>query len=108
MATCHAWWSEHPLVVPEAFAILVVTTVAIIVYIASKIQARNPAIWNAREELLRLRLQCTCLEQRLQLAHEEGWDWEMRDRLAQQLRSSRCQLAHMTAEMDDPSESAAR
>lgn len=89
---------------PEAFAILVVATVAVISYVASKVQARNPAIWNAKEELIRLRLQCSCLEQRLQLAQEENWEWEMRDRLAQQLRSSRCQLAHMTAEMDDPTE----
>ena len=87
---------------PEAFAVLFVFTVATISYVASKIHARNPAMWNARNELIRLRVQCASLEQRLLLARREQWDEEMRASIAQQLRSSRSQLAHMTAEMDDP------
>jgi len=88
--------------VPEALAILFVFTVATISYVASKFHARNPAVWNARAELIRLRVQCASLEQRLQVARRENWDGEMCARIAQELRSTRFQLAHMAAEMDDP------
>lgn len=86
---------------PEALAVLFVTTVSVICYIAAKIQARNPAQWDARKELVRLRQQRAYLEERLALAREENWDSEMCDHILQQLRATRSELAHMTAEMDD-------
>lgn len=86
---------------PEALAVLFVTTVSVICYIAAKVQARNPAHWDARKELLRLRQQRDYLEQRLELAREENWGREMCEHLRQQLRATRSELAHMTAEMDD-------
>lgn len=89
---------------PETFAVLFVVTVAMISFIASKIHARNPEVWNAREELKRLRVQHASLKERLEIADRENWEGEMRELIVTQLRSTRSQLAHMTAEMDDPRE----
>ena len=84
---------------PEALAILFVGVTCTVCYVAARLHARNPRVWNPHQELQRLEVRCATLEQRLQRAHAENWEAEMKRSLADQLRSTRCELAHMRAEM---------
>jgi hypothetical protein len=86
---------------PEALAIVFVLTTCAVCYVAARLHARNPQVWNAHQELKRLEVRCVSLESRMETAARENWDAQMRRAVADELRSTRMQLAHMRAEMDD-------
>lgn len=85
---------------PEALAIVFVVITSVVCYCAARLHARNPAVWNFHQELKRLEVRCAWLEHRLDTAARENWDGQMRRAVADELRSTRMQLAHMRAEKD--------
>jgi hypothetical protein len=78
---------------PEAFAVVIVFVVALGVYVGALIHSRNPANFNARQDLERLRQQEAWLRQRLHLAEQEKWSGDMVARLTEELGATSQQLA---------------
>lgn len=62
---------------PEALIVVAVFVIAVIIYVAMWLQTRDPALYNARDELARLQHQMKWLEERLAKARKEQWGKEM-------------------------------
>jgi hypothetical protein len=67
---------------PEAFAIVAVFAVAVVVYVGAWWQARDPRRRDARAELAQLRQHHGWLQERLAVARRERWGEEMVAQLA--------------------------
>lgn len=80
---------------PETFAVVLVFVVSIIVYVAAKIQARNPVHHHPSVRREQLQSQHAWLEERLLRAERENWGPEMRHSIAEQLAATRRKLSEV-------------
>ena len=78
---------------PEALAVLAVFVVAIVAWFGAWMHTRNPANYDARGEVARLRQHAAWLEQRLELAQRERWGGDMVASLQEEVESTAQQLA---------------
>jgi hypothetical protein len=78
---------------PEALALLAVFVVAVAAWIAAWMHTRNPANYNARAELERLRRQAIWLEERLDVARREKWASDMIGPISDELGATLQRLA---------------
>ncbi|MSU71096.1 MAG: hypothetical protein EXS43_01980 [Opitutus sp.] len=69
----------------EAFAVIAVFFVTVVVYVAVWLQARDPAQNTPQHELARLQTREAWLWQRLEIARRENWGGEMRTAIANEL-----------------------
>ncbi len=82
---------------PEAFAVVAVFVIALVIYFAMWMQTRDPALNKPHEELARLQHQVTWLEDRLARARHEQWGEHMIAPLADEYAATMAQLAQATA-----------
>ena len=78
---------------PEALAVLAVFVVAIAAWLGAWMHTRNPANYNARDEVARLQQQAAWLEQRLAVAQRERWSPDMVDVLCDEIDQTSEHLA---------------
>ena len=88
---------------PEALAVAVVFIVAIVAWFGAWLNARNPANYNARDEMARLRHHAAWLEQRLETAQRERWGEDMVENISDELATTSAQLEQLAASTKDPS-----
>ena len=81
---------------PEAFAIVAVFVVAVVVYVGAWLQSRDPRKRNAAEELAQLRQHHGWLRERLEVARRERWGEEMVTQLAAEHEALSRRLAEKT------------
>ena len=86
---------------PEALAVLAVVVVTIVAWFGAWMHARNPANYNARDEVARLRQHSAWLHQRLELAQRERWGGDMIASLSDEIEATAEQLARASRRSGD-------
>lgn len=81
---------------PEALAVFVVFIISVVVYVAARIHASNPANYRPDEELKRLAQQEDWLNERLTRAQREGWSEEMHHSIKRDLHDNAVQRHRAT------------
>jgi len=82
---------------PEALVVLAVFVVTIAAWLGAWMHARNPANYNVRLEIERLKQQAAWLEERLDVACRERWATDMIASISDELGAITQQLAQISA-----------
>jgi hypothetical protein len=82
---------------PEALAVVAVFVVAVVAWLGAWLHARDPANYNARAEVERLRHHAVWLQQRLEVAQREAWSEDMVANLSDELDATVRQLEQTDA-----------
>ncbi len=77
---------------PEAIAVLLVTTICVGLYIFARVQALDPSTRNVSDELKQMQQHRDWLQERLERAKRENWDVDMVKDLHLQMAQAARQL----------------
>ena len=73
---------------PEAFAVIAVSVIAVFIYVMMWLKSRDPAFYKPKEELARLQHQLVWLEDRQVVARREHWDAGLQASLVTQIEET--------------------
>ena len=77
---------------PEALAVVAVFVVTVVAWLGAWLNARNPAGYQARDEIARLQHHASWLEQRLVIAQREKWGGDMIEAISAELAATAGEL----------------